>query len=171
MKAGFSVSCYTSKTMKETVKNFLKENNIEYTLHKHIAVYTCDDLGKADVPGMTLKNLFLREKKNEQYYLVTLPASGRLDMKRMKELIGSKHVSFGKPDALMEKLGIDPGSVSPLCLLNNKERDVKLFLHREGWEAEMVNVHPNDNTASLSMSQENFHKLVEVLGSPYEIYD
>lgn len=156
--------------MNETVKQFLEENNIQYKLHEHKAVYTCNDMHDASIPGVTLKNLFVRDKKDERFYLVTLPAEKRLDMKMLQEMVGSKKLTFGKPPELMEKLGIEPGSVSPLCLLNNKDHDVKLFLHRVGWEAEMVNVHPNDNTASLSMSQKDFHKLVEALGSPYEIY-
>ena len=71
----------------------------------------------------------------------------------------------------MAKLGIEPGSVSPLCLLNNVERDVGLFIDREGWEAEKVNIHPNENTASLVLDRDNFHRLVEAFGVTYELYE
>jgi len=153
------------------VKSFLEGNNVSYQLIEHKAVFTCDDVHDVEIPGQTLKNLFVRDKGSERFYLVTLLANKRLDMKRLQELVGSKKLTFGKPDELMAKLGIEPGSVSPLCLLNNPERDVKLFIDREGWEAERVNIHPNENTASLVLDRENFHKLVEVLGAKFEVYD
>lgn len=137
----------------------------------HKAVFTCDDVLDVEIPGQTLKNLFVRDKASEKYYLVILPDDKRLDMKRLQELVGSKKLTFGKPPELMTKLGIEPGSVSPLCLLNNAARDVKLFIDREGWDATLVNIHPNENTASLVLDRENFHRLMKALGAEMEVYD
>lgn len=157
--------------MQDKVKQFLEDHGVAYELVRHKAVFTCDDLLDANLSGLTLKNLFVRDKGRDCFYLITLPEHKRLDMKRLQELVGSKKLSFGKPDELMETLGVEPGSVSPLCLLNNPGRDVKVFVEREGWEAEQVNIHPNDNTASLVLARDEFHKLVEALGAEVEVYD
>lgn len=157
--------------MNERVKQFLENNEISYKLIEHKAVFTCDDVLDVEIPGQTLKNLFVRDKGSERFYLVVLPDHKRLDMKNLERLVGSKKLTFGKPPELMAKLGILPGSVSPLCLLNNPERDVKIFIDREGWEAPVVNIHPNENTASIVLDRENFHHLIEALGAEYEVYD
>ena len=157
--------------MEERVAHFLKENDVVFQLVMHEAVFTCEDAHDVRVAGTTLKNLFVHDKAHDRFYLVTLPAEKRLDMKRLQEIAGSKRLSFGKAEDLLEKLGIEPGSVSPLCLLNNLERDVKFFIDRAGWEAETVNIHPNENTASLVLDRENFHRLVNALGAEIEIYE
>lgn len=157
--------------MLESVKQFLEEGGIRYELIEHKAVFTCNDVLDVEIPGQTLKNLFVRDKGSERFYLVVLPDHKRLDMKKLQVLVGSKKLTFGKPDELMAKLGVEPGSVSPLCLLNNPERDVKIFIDREGWEAEIVNIHPNENTASLVLDRDNFHKLINALGAEVMIYE
>lgn len=156
--------------MLESVKRFLEEGGIRYELIEHKAVFTCDDVLDVEIPGATLKNLFVRDKGSERFYLVVLPDHKRLDMKNLERLVGSKKLTFGKPPELMEKLGIEPGSVSPLCLLNNPERDVKIFIDREGWEAPVVNIHPNKNTASIVLDRENFRRLIESLGAEIELF-
>lgn len=150
--------------MQDEVKQFLEERNLAYTLVEHPAVFTCHDMMDIKIPGVTLKNLFVRDKETDHFFLVVIPKEKRLDMKRLQELVGSKKLIFGKPEELKAKLGIDPGSVSPLCLLNNRERDVKLFIDREAWEAPLVNIHPNENTQSIVLDRENFHHLIEALG-------
>lgn len=157
--------------MQNTIKAFLEIHRISFQLVEHEAVFTCEDVHDVRVSGMTLKNLFVEDKTNARFYLVTIPAEKRLDMKRLQGIAGSKRLSFGKAEDLMDHLGIEPGSVSPLCLLNNTKRDVKFFIDRAGWEAPLVNIHPNDNTASLVLDRENFHQLVNALNVTYEIYD
>lgn len=155
--------------MRDDVKQFLDGNGLTYTLVEHPAVFTCHDMIDVEIPGQTLKNLFVHDKATGRFSLVVIPKEKRLDMKRLQELVGSKKLTFGKPEELKAKLGIDPGSVSPLCILNNRERDVKLFIDREAWEAELVNIHPNENTASLVLDRESFHRLIEALGAEKEM--
>lgn len=155
----------------QSVEVFLKTSGVAFETIEHPAVFTCEDAHGVTIPGMTLKNLFVEDKTNARFYLVTIPAEKRLDMKRLQEIAGSKRLSFGKAEDLMDHLGIEPGSVSPLCLLNNTKRDVKFFIDRAGWEAPLVNIHPNENTASLVLDRENFHRLVNALNVTYEIYD
>src|SRR3989338_4032936 len=128
--------------MQGDVKQFLEDKAISYELVEHKAVFTCHDVLDVEIPGQTLKNLFVRDKGSDRFYLVSLPDHKRLDMKKLQEMVGSKKLTFGKPPELMAKLGIEPGSVSPLCLLNNVDRDVRLFIDREGGAAEEGQIHP-----------------------------
>ena len=83
--------------MREDVRKFLVEHGIEYHLVEHKAVFTCNDVLDVEIPGQTLKNLFVRDKGSERFYLVTLPDHKRLDMKKLERLVGSKKLTFGKP--------------------------------------------------------------------------
>lgn len=105
--------CFNDETFMINVEKYLKENKIEYKVYLHPAVYTCEDTEKYDIniPGLACKNLFLKDKKADKYFLVVLPATKRMDLKKFESIITSK-VSFGSSEALKEKLGIEPGSVS-----------------------------------------------------------
>jgi len=151
------------------VKSFLTQNNIEFTEHNHPAVYTCEEAEQyyKDIPGMHCKNLFLRDKKGDNYYLVVLPAAKRMDLKKFGDIVGSSKITFGSSEALKEKLGLEPGSVSIFGLLNNAGKDVGLYIDRDVYEAEIVNFHPNVNTCTLGLNKGMFHKFLQVGG--YEI--
>lgn len=111
-----------------TPEQFLRDHNIAYIRHDHPAVYTCEDAEKhcGDIPGMACKNLLLKDKKNERYFLVIMPANKRMDLKKFSEIAGTNKISFASDDALREKLGLEPGSVSPFGLLNPAAHDVEL---------------------------------------------
>ena len=94
----FSSISFCANSMDVRVKSFLEGNNVSYQLIEHKAVFTCDDVHDVEIPGQTLKTLFVRDKGSERFYLVTLLANKRLDMKRLQELVGSKKLTFGKPD-------------------------------------------------------------------------
>src|SRR3990167_8246235 len=105
------------------VEDFLKSHNIQYALHEHPAVSTCEEAEKycGDIPGLACKNLLLRDKKGRRYFLFVLPAEKRADLKQIGEIVGEKRVSFANAEALKEKLGLEPGAVSPFGLLNDKK--------------------------------------------------
>lgn len=142
------------------VEQFLQSNGIGYTLHEHPAVFTCEEAEKycAHVPGMPGKNLFLRNKNGTRYFLVILPAHKRSDLKKFGEIVGDKKITFCSSERLREKLGLEPGSVSPFGLLNDVEKQVEVFIDSEMYNSDIVNFHPNRNTASLELSKEMFHK-------------
>ena len=155
--------------MPEAVKAFLDVHQIQYTLHEHPAVFTVAeaDARANTVPGYHCKNLFLREKNTGKFYLVSLGAHKRLDFKVLKELTGSRDFRFCKPDELQEKLGLTPGSVSPLGLINDTHHEVTFLIDEEMWLAPSVSIHPNVNTASLEIIQASFHTLITAFGNPY----
>jgi len=103
------------------------------------------------VPGAQVKNLFLKDAGG-QLWLVVVPGDPRMDTKVMAGLIGSKRISFGSADLLREVLGVEPGSVTPLAVMNDAARRVRTVLHAGLMDAELVLVHPLVNTATVQIS-------------------
>ena len=153
------------------VETFLKSNNIDYTYHSHPAVYTCEQAEeyKHLMPWISVKNLFLVDKKSWRKFLVILPAEKKADIKSLWNLFWWCKLSFGSPELLMQKLWLEPGSVSPFGLINNDEKDVEICIDKKVYDADIVNFHPNINTASLSLIREMFHKYLGMIWCSYHI--
>ncbi|MBL4694005.1 prolyl-tRNA synthetase associated domain-containing protein [Candidatus Gracilibacteria bacterium] len=147
------------------VEEYLKTKQIDYVIHEHPAVYTCEEADEycGDIPGLACKNLFLKNKKGKRYFLIVLPAAKRADLKEIGEIIGEKRVSFASAEALEEKLGLEAGAVSPFGLLNDSNHEVEVFVDADVYNAEIVSFHPNRNTATLELSSEMFRKFLEGL--------
>lgn len=125
---------------------------IPFSSHEHIAVFTVEESRKVDrdIPGAHTKNLFLKDTAGA-FWLVTVPAEARVDLKALPQAIGCKRVSFGKADDMERLLGIAPGSVTPLAMINAAPRSVTVVLDASLAEAERVNVHPLRNTGTLGL--------------------
>lgn len=145
------------------VEEFLKSNSIEYTVSEHPAVFTVEEASKHNIPGFACKNLVIKDKGNNKYYLITLPAEQRFDFKKFGEIIGSKKLTFAEPEALQQKLGLDPGSVSPFGLLNDENHEIDFYIDNRVCNADIVGFHPNINTATLLLSNANFLKFLQAL--------
>lgn len=147
------------------VEQFLKSNQIEYVLHEHPAVYTCEEAEKyrGNIPGLASKNLLLRDQNNKRYFLMVLPAKKRLDLKKLCNIVGINKITFATREALQEKLGLETGAVSPFGLLNDKNNEVELYIDKEIYDADIVSFHPNVNTASVELSRDMFHKFLEAI--------
>lgn len=115
------------------------------------------------LPGMAVKNLFLKDAGG-QFWLVVLPAEVSVDTKRLAGVIGSKRISFGSAEALGVILGVEPGAVTPLGMVNDAERQVRLVLHAPMLQAEAVLVHPLVNTATLLLPPADLMRVLEHRG-------
>lgn len=160
-------------TADSKIEEFLRVNNISYTLHEHPAVYTCEEAERLcqNVPGLACKNLFLKNKKGSRYFLVILPAKNQVDLNRLAVLVGESRVSFASPERLLEKLGLTPGAVSPFGLLNNYDKDVEVLVSQNVDKASIVSFHPNRNTASLELTGEMFQKFLKCLDNKVTVVD
>lgn len=121
--------------------------------HQHVALRTVQDAHAIwdRLTGAQVKNLFLKDA-DRQFWLVVVPGEPRMDTKALAPLIGSKRISFGSPDALRTILGVEPGSVTPLAMMNDTQHQVRLVLHAGLMTAATLLVHPLVNTATLQMS-------------------
>lgn len=138
----------------EDVLAFLADLGIEAATVSHEPVFTVEESQRlrGQIPGAHTKNLFLRNNKRS-YFLVTLGEEVAVDLKRLRTVIGARGgLSFASPEALLEHLGVQPGSVSPLAAINDTAKAVAVVLDAGLLEAEVVNCHPlmNDRTTSLA---------------------
>src|SRR5262252_1322002 len=120
---------------------------------EHPPVFTVEEAKalRGDLPGHHVKNLFLRNKKEEMWLVVALEDRA-IDLKRLGEALGAGRLSFGSAERLRRHLGIEPGSVTPLALINDRERLVQLALDRGLVDGVPVHVHPLINTMTTAMT-------------------
>lgn len=126
---------------------------IPFAAYEHDAVFTVaeSDAVNAAVPGAHTKNLFLKDSGGT-YWLVTVSAEARVDLKALPAAISSKRVSFAKAGDMERLLGISPGSVTPLAAINAPPGSIAVVLDAGLAVADPVNVHPLRNTATLGLS-------------------
>lgn len=155
---------------KEETYTFLKENNIEFEAVEHKAVFNMEELGDVELPHpeWEAKNLFVRDDKKRNYYLITVKGAKRVDLKDFRKKHGLRPLTFASADDLLEIMKLTPGSVTPLGLLNDSECKVKLYLDAE-FEDEMMGVHPNDNTATVYMKADDVLRLIREHGNEAEM--
>ena len=157
---------------KQAIYALLTERRIPYEVTEHPAVFTMEELSRVAVPypEADAKNLFVRDDKKRNYYLITVKGDKRVDLKAFRKAYGTKSLTFASPEELSAILGLIPGAVTPLGVLNDEERKVKLFLDREFLNAPgLIGIHPNDNTATVWMKTEDLIALVKEHGTEVEL--
>jgi len=115
------------------------------------------------IPGAHTKNLFLKDKKG-RLWLISARQDTVVDLKRADKWIGSARLSFGNEALLYETLGVRPGSVTALGLINDPDQRVTFVLDQALWDAGIVNFHPLTNTATTALSQAAFRKFLSLVG-------
>jgi Ala-tRNA(Pro) deacylase len=140
---------------------------IQYELFEHPPVFTAEEaaLHWAAIPGTPVKNLFLRNKKGDRHYLVILGIEKQADLRQLVKVIGDDRLSFGSPERLNKYLGVTPGSVSPLGLIHDLQHSVRVIVDSDLRNADRLIFHPNDNTASLTISGADFVRFLEQQGN------
>ena len=139
---------------------------IAHELIEHQAVFTVDEslVLHQTIPGAHTKNLFLKDKKG-QIFLVTARESARIDLKRLHETIGaSGRLSFGNAEQLMAHLGVTPGSVTALSVINDKDGLVTVVLDAALMGESLINCHPLINTATTTLPREGLLAFLNATG-------
>jgi len=145
---------------------FLESNGISYERHDHPAVFTVDqvtDLVSID-KGVRTKNLFVRDKKGRRHILVVVPHDKSVDLMKLGVLTGHGRVSFGSPERLMKHLGVEPGSVTLMGVINDPARKVEIVIDSQIWNADFVRCHPLVNTATVVLNQAGLKRIFECTG-------
>jgi len=157
--------------MEKKLSNWLADHKIHYTLHTHPAVFTVPEakIHSGHINGAHCKNLVLKNKKSGQLYLVTIPYNKILDLKLFRKKISAPKVRFADENDLSDFLGITPGAVSPLGLINDRENMVIFWIDQDIWNSELICCHPNVNTETLQIPKEDFHNLIKFTDNPFEV--
>ncbi len=151
---------------------FLDAHGIAHRTLEHAPVFRVEDGEeiKAALPGGHTKNLFLKDAKG-RLWLVSALGSTAVDLKRLPGLIGSARLSFGSAERLWEALGVRPGSVTALALLNDPEQVVTFVADAALLAADPVNFHPLSNDATTALPQAGFRAFLAALGREPVVVD
>jgi Ala-tRNA(Pro) deacylase len=152
----------------EDLFRFLDGLGIPHRTKQHAPVFTVAESValRDEIPGAHTKNLFLKDRK-DNYFLLTVEEHAVVDLKTVHTLIGAESkVSFGKPEKLMEYLGVIPGAVTAFGVINDANHAVRLVLDADLMAAEIVNGHPLSNDATTSIASRDLIRFAEATGHP-----
>ena len=144
----------------------LRELGIETETHEHEAVFTVAESRsvKDAIPGAHSENLFLKDRKGGLFLVVALDET-TIDLKRIHEVIGAAgRVSFGSAELLRETLGVEPGSVTPFALANDRAGRVTAILDAALMIHDRLNFHPLVNTMTTGIDRADLIAFLEATG-------
>src|SRR5881227_524727 len=156
-----------------SLEAFLREHGIAPERHAHPAVMTVEESERLvpTLPGAKTKNLFLRDKKGARHFLVTVPHDLAVDLNALGAALGAGRLGFASPERLMRHLGITPGSVSLLALVNDAAHAVEFVIDRRLWDADAVHAHPLVNNATLVIPHVQLERFLAATGHSVRIID
>jgi len=146
---------------------------IKITMHRHAPLYTVEESRalRGTMPGSHIKNLFLRDKKRQQW-LVTVPEDAKVDLKALRHVLGaSGNLSFGSAELLETALGVKPGSVTPFAVLNDPEGQVEMVLAKSVLASDPVHAHPLHNEATVAIGRDDLLRFLEACDHPPRLID
>lgn len=146
---------------------FLTQHGIPFRRFDHGPVNTCEEaepVVPTDVDAVHTKNLFVRDKKGRRHWLVVTDCTKSVDLKALAPGIGADNLSFGSPDRLMRYLGITPGAVTILALINDEPHEVQLVVDADVWSAPAMRAHPLVNTATLVLTHDDVVRFCALTG-------
>ncbi len=159
---------------KQEVYDFIKSKNIWYEITEHKAVFSMNELSNIEVPypEYDAKNLFVRDDKKKNYYLITVRGNKRVDLKAFRSKNKTRSLSFASEKDLMDIMNLVAGAVTPLGLLNDKELKVSFYLDNEFLEGkQMIGIHPNDNTATIWLKVHDLLDIVKEHGNQINVIE
>ncbi len=145
---------------------FLDTLAITHKTKCHAPVFTVAEAIalRDEIPGAHTKNLFVKDKK-DRFFLLIVEENAVVDLKTVHTIIGaSSRVSFGKPEKLMEYLGVIPGSVTVFGAINDKGHDVTFVLDTGLMNEDVINGHPLSNDATTSIARDDLLRFLEATG-------
>lgn len=144
----------------------LDDLGIPYAKYEHEPVHTCEAALAAvpDRSSVQTKNLFLRDKPGRRHFLLITTCEKAVDILAFGRQIGAGRLSFGSPERLAKHLGLTPGSVTVLGLINDPAHAVELYVDRDVWNSEKWNCHPLINTATLVIAKPDIVRFLEHTG-------
>lgn len=150
---------------KKEIYALLDEKGIGYEAIEHEAVYNIEEADALELPHReaATKNLFIKDDKKRNYYVVVIPSEERLDLKALRDKLQSRPLKFANESELMDILGLIPGQVTPFGALNDMEHKAKVVID-EHFREGLMDAHPNDNTATMILKTADVKALLESFG-------
>jgi Ala-tRNA(Pro) deacylase len=153
-----------------------EELSIRFEYYEHPPLATIEEAKThwKDYNSGRCKNIFFRNHKGDRHYLVILEHLRQLEIHDLEKRLKQGKLTFASDQRLKKYLGLEPGSVSPFGMINDKEKHVHLFIDEKLNEFDRLAFHPNVNTATLVISKTDFLKFLDHTGNTYEfikLYD
>jgi Ala-tRNA(Pro) deacylase len=148
------------------IYSFLEHAQIPYERFDHPAVFTCEEAERLtpNMPGIHTKNLLLRDKKGKRHILVIVGFEKSVDLKELSTILDIRTLSFASEDRLKTHLGVDPGAVTLLGLIHDKDHNVDIVIDEGIWNAESIQCHPLVNTATLVIPHKGIESFLHKTG-------
>lgn len=151
---------------------YLDKLGIAHSTVWHQPIFTVEegrDL-KSSIAGGHTKNLFLKDK-NDALVLIAAEANTQIKLNQLHKLIGTRRLSFAKPELMRDVLGVSPGSVTAFALMNDTDVRVRFFVDAELMKLDPINFHPMINTGTTAISREDFKRFVLSTEHDFEVVD
>jgi Ala-tRNA(Pro) deacylase len=143
----------------------LDELGIDTATVEHDPVFTVAESDKLEreIDGAHTKNLFLKDDKGALFLVVARSAT-RVDLKSLARRLGAGRFSFGKPELLMQALGVPPGSVTAFAVINDPQARVGVVVDEELLAFDTINCHPLENTATTNIARDDLLRFIRACG-------
>ena len=149
----------------------LDEWKITYKCYKHVPLKTVEESKKVQSKllnfnegGGHIKNLYLRDNKKRNFLIIT-EQDCKIDLRILKEKIGSGRLSFGSSERLMEYLGVRSGAVSPFSMIVGVTKNINLYIDKKLKSCLKIYAHPLVNDRTLELSLQNLELFFNKIGA------
>ena len=153
--------------------SFLHEGRIAYQRFDHPPVYTVADVHRLtpDLPGSPTKNLFLHDGRGRRHFLVVVQDLKRTDLKQLARCLEVPRLTFASADRLRRILGVAPGAVSLLAVVNDLQKRVEVVIDAPLWSDCALQFHPLVNTSTLVIARPDLQRLLQRTGHAPRVID
>ena len=163
--------CKKSST-EEKIYSFLSENDFSFQHIEHSPADTIEDCHEIEkyLEAVICKNLFLRNSAETKYFLLLISPDTKFDSKVISKQIQSSRLSFASAEKMIDILGVEPGSASIMCLINENASDVTLLIDTQLLDNEFFCCHPCKNTTTLKFKTKDIiERFISITGHNYTI--
>ncbi len=145
---------------------FLDAHGVAFVRHDHPPVFTCDDeLRHVPESGAArTKNLLMRDRRGRRHLLLLTLCSKSVSIADFTETSGADRLSFASPERLMKHLGVEPGAVTVLGLVNDEAHAVEVYIDADVWSAASIHAHPLHNDATFVLSHADVERFLAATG-------
>ena len=156
-----------------SIFEFLEQHHIVYQRYDHPPVYTVAEARELvpPMPGVNTKNLFVRNKRGDRHILVVVGYGKQVDLQGLARTLGEKRLGLASQERLKRYLGVEPGAVSLLAIVNDARGEVEVIVDADVWAADALKCHPLVNTSTLAISRQDVVRLFYVTGHAYSVLD
>lgn len=155
------------------VMDKLNELSIKVQIVEHEPALTTEQADKfiEGIEGVRTKTMFLTNRKKKNFYLVIMDDAKRLDMDKFKGITEEKQIKIASAESLAEKMKLVPGVVSPFGLLNNDDKDIKVYIDKEIITQDRMSFHPNTNEKTIFINTTDLIKYLNNIGYELKIIE